>query len=260
VTLFPLSVFVFRAQMGAVDPTDVFIPILLTTYIGTVSAFMLVAWIQKIRILDPVILLYLGGFSAAIIGMVLWFLHLPAEEMQQQSALFSHIAILTVVALIVGAGILKKIEIFSEFIEGAKEGFTTAVKIIPYLVAMLAAIALFRSSGLLELIMNGVRNVVLLTGFDARWIDGLPTGLMKTLSGSGARAMMIDAMQAHGADSFTGRLVSVIQGSTETTFYVLAVYFGSVGIKNMRYALACGLFADAIGFIAAVGVTYWFFG
>lgn len=260
VTIFPVTVLVYRAQMGALDPTDVFIPILLATYTSTLAGFLLVARIQRIRLWDPVILLYLGGLSAVVGGLAIWFMQLSSAQMQAQSALLSHVAILLTVAVIVGGGLLRRVPVFEVFIEGAKEGFATAVRIIPYLVAMLAAIALLRASGVMDLLMRVIHDGIVLTGSDPRWVEGIPTGLMKTLSGSGARAMMLDVMQTHGADSFAGRLVSVIQGSTETTFYVLAVYFGSVGIKNMRYALACGLFADLMGFIAAVGVTYWFFG
>jgi spore maturation protein SpmA len=260
VTIFPIAVFVYRAQMGALDPTDVFIPILLATYSSTLAGFLLVAWIQRIRVFDPVVLLYIGGLSVVVGGLALWFMHLPAAAMQAQSALLSHVAILFTVALIVGGGLLKRVAVFEVFIEGAKDGFSTAVRIIPYLVAMLAAIALLRASGVIPLLMQGIHDLVMLMGYDPRWIEGIPTGIMKVLSGSGARAMMLETMQTYGADSFAGRLVSVIQGSTETTFYILAVYFGSVGIKNMRYTLACGLFADLMGFIAAVSMTYWFFG
>lgn len=260
VTIFPMAVFIYRAQMGALDPTDVFIPILLATYSSTLVGFLLVAWIQRIRVFDPVVLLYIGGLSAAVGGLAMWFMHLPTAAMQAQSSLLSSVAILFTVALMVGGGLLKRVAVFDAFIEGAKEGFSTAVRIIPYLVAMMAAIALLRASGVIDLLMGGVHNLVVLTGYDPRWVEGIPPGIMRVLSGSGARAMMIETMQTHGADSFAGRLVSVIQGSTETTFYILAVYCGSVGIKNIRYALACGLFADLMGFIAAVAMTYWFFG
>jgi spore maturation protein SpmA len=259
-SIFPMAVFIYRAQMGALDPTDVFIPILLATYSSTLAGFLLVAWIQRIRVFDPVVLLYIGGLSAAVGGLAMWFMHLPTAAMQAQSSLLSSVAILFTVALMVGGGLLKRVAVFDAFIEGAKEGFSTAVRIIPYLVAMMAAIALLRTSGIIDLLMGAVHNLVVLTGYDPRWVEGIPTGIMRVLSGSGARAMMIETMQTHGADSFAGRLVSVIQGSTETTFYILAVYCGSVGIKNIRYALACGLFADLMGFIAAVAMTYWFFG
>lgn len=260
ITLFPMSVFFYRAQLGAAEPTDVFIPILLTTYFGTLAGFLLVAKIQRLPLKDPIVLLYLGGISLIIGAIAFWFMHLSTEDMQAHSSLLSHIAILSIVALIVGGGLIKGVPIFDVFIEGATEGFKTAVKLIPYLVAMLAAIALLRTSGVIDLLMRVIQNAVLAIGYDPRWVDGIPTALIKILSGSGGRALMIDTMQVQGADSFAGRLVSIIQGSTETTFYVLAVYFGAVGIKNIRYALACGLFADLAGFIAAVGVTYWFFG
>lgn len=259
VTIFPMAVFVYRAQLGAIDPTDVFVPTLLASYLSTLIGFLLVAWIQRIRMFDPVVLGYLGGLSTVVGGLAVWFMHLPSDMMQAQSALLSHLAILFTIFLIVGGGLLKRVAVFDVFIEGAKEGFATAIFIIPYLVAMLAGIALLRSSGMVDLLMRAVHDVIMAIGYDPRWVEGIPTGLMKILSGSGARALMIETMQTHGADSFAGRLVSVIQGSSETTFYILAVYFGAVGIKNIRYALACGLFADAVGFIAAVMMTYWFF-
>lgn len=260
ITLFPMTVFFYRAQLGAAQPTDVFIPILLTTYFGTLAGFLLVAKLQRLPLKDPIVLLYLGSISLIIGAIAFWFMHLSTEEMQNHSSLLSHIAILLTVALIVGGGLIKGVPVFDVFIEGATEGFKTAVKLIPYLVAMLAAIALLRTSGVIDLLMRVIHNAVLTIGYDPRWVDGIPTALIKILSGSGGRALMIDTMQVQGADSFAGRLVSIIQGSTETTFYVLAIYFGAVGIKNIRYALACGLFADLAGFIAAVGVTYWFFG
>lgn len=259
-TLFPMTVFFYRTQMGALNPTDVFIPILLATYISTLAGFFLIAHIQKINVFSRVVLLYIGGITLVLGGLAAWFMHLSQEAMQAQSAILSQLAILATLFLIVGGGLLKRVAVFDVFIEGAKEGFTTAVKLIPYLVAMLTAIGLLRASGVIDLVMHAIHQAVLLIGYDPRWVDGIPTAVMKTLSGSGGRALMLETMQTHGADSFAGRLVSIIQGSTETTFYVLAVYFGSVGIKNIRYALACGLFADLASFIAAIFMTYWFFG
>ncbi|MEO8170037.1 MAG: nucleoside recognition domain-containing protein [Oxalobacteraceae bacterium] len=260
VTLFPVTIFAYRAQLGAADPTDVFIPILIATYISTLFGFIAVALVQKINLFDRVILSYMVGLSLLMGGLTLWFARLPAAQMQAQSSLISNFALLLLVVVFIGGAALKRVNVYDAFIDGAKEGFATAVRIIPYLVAMLVGIAVLRASGALDLLMNGIRFVVAGIGWDTRFVDGVPTALMKTLSGSGARGMMIDTMKTQGADSFAGHLVSVIQGSTETTFYVLAVYFGSVGIKHTRHAVQCGLFADLAGFIAAVSVTYLFFG
>lgn len=260
VTLFPVTIFTYRAQMGAVNPTDIFIPLLIATYCSTLIGVITVAAVQKINILDRVILMYLGGFSALVFGLLAYFASLTQEQMLAQSAIISNVVIFSLVIAFIVAAAWQRVNAYEAFIEGAKEGFTTAVMIIPYLVAMLVAIGVFRASGALELIADGVRSGVLAIGLDDRFIDALPTALMKPFSGSGARAMMIDTMEVHGADSFAGRLASIMQGSTETTFYVLAVYFGSVGIKKVRHAVGCGLAADAAGITAAILVAYWFFG
>ncbi|NMM25941.1 MAG: spore maturation protein [Glaciimonas sp.] len=260
VTLFPVTIFAYRAQLGAADPTDVFIPILIATYIATLFGFIAVALVQKINLFDRVILTYMVVLTVLVGGLTLWFAHLSAVQMQAQSSLISNFLLLLLVVVFIGGAALKRVNVYDAFIDGAKEGFTTAVRIIPYLVAMLVGIAVLRASGALDLLMNAIRYAVSGIGWDTRFVDGVPTALMKTLSGSGARGMMIDTMKTQGADSFSGHLVSVIQGSTETTFYVLAVYFGSVGIKHTRHAVQCGLFADLVGFIAAVAVTYLFFG
>lgn len=260
VTLFPVSIFAYRAQMGAQDPTDVFIPLVIASYVATLAGVIVTALVQRLKLWDPVMLAYLGGLSAVVAGIVAWFMRLPPQEMQAQSSLLSNCLLTAIVAGIVAAGLLKRINVYDAFIEGAKEGFQVAIGIVPYLIAMLMAIALLRASGALELGIGAVRTWVAANGFDARWVDGLPTGVMKTLSGSGARGLMLDTMKAHGPDSFVGRLVSILQGSSETTFYVLAVYFGAVNIKNSRYAAACGILADVVGFIAAVAVAYLFFG
>lgn len=260
VTLFPVTVFAYRAQLGAADPTDVFIPILIATYVSTLFGFIGVALVQKINLFDRVILSYMVGLSLLMGGITLWFAGLPAAQMQAQSSLISNFLLLLLVVVFIGGAALKRVNVYDSFIDGAKEGFATAVRIIPYLVAMLVGIAVLRASGALDVLMNAIRALVALAGWDTRFVDGVPTALMKTLSGSGARGLMIDTMKTQGADSFAGRLVSVIQGSTETTFYVLAVYFGSVGIKHTRHAVQCGLFADLVGFIAAVAVAYLFFG
>ena len=259
VTLFPVTIFTYRAQMGAANPTDVFLPILLATYASTLVGLLVVASVQKINLFDKVVLAYLIGFSSVVFGLLTYFSTLSQADMLAQSALISHITLFSLVIIFIVGAIIQKVNAYEAFIDGAKEGFETAIKIIPYLVAMLVAIGVFRASGALDLLAGGLRHVVLAFNMDDRFIDALPTALMKPFSGSGARAMMIDTMQVYGADSFAGRLASIVQGSTETTFYVLAVYFGSVGIKNIRNAAACGLAADFAGMTAAIAVAYWFF-
>ena len=260
VTLLPVTIFTYRAQLGAADPTDVFVPLLITTYIGTLVGLFVTGFFQKLHLWNRVTLAYLGGATALVGGMVGYFGSLDAAEMTRQSSILSNVLLFGIVATFLLMAVRRRVNAYEAFVEGAKEGFHTAVTIIPYLVAMLVAIAVFRASGALDLLMGVMRNLVLGLGFDARWIDGLPTALMKPFSGSGARAMMIDTMQTHGADSFAGRLASIVQGSTETTFYVLAVYFGAVGIKRVRHAVACGLIADVAGILAAIGMAYLFFG
>ncbi len=260
VTLFPVTIFTYRAQMGAANPTDVFIPILIATYCSTLIGLVTVATVQKINLLDKVVLAYLGGISAVVFGLLGYFSSLSQTQMLVQSAMISNIVIFTLVIAFIVAAAWQRVNAYEAFIEGAKEGFNTAVMIIPYLVAMLVAIGVFRASGALDLLADGVRASVLFFGFDDRFVDALPTALMKPFSGSGARAMMIDTMDVHGADSFAGRLASIVQGSTETTFYVLAVYFGAVGIQKVRHAVSCGLAADIAGITAAIFIAYWFFG
>ena len=260
VTLFPVTIFTYRAQMGAANPTDVFIPILIATYASTLIGLLTVAAVQKINLLDKVILAYLGTFSVFVFGLLAYFSTLPQAQMLVQSALISNVVLFSLVMLFIAGAVFKKVNAYDAFIDGAKEGFDTAITIIPYLVAMLVAIGVFRASGALELLSDGLRNITLSFNMDDRFIDAIPTALMKPFSGSGARAMMIDTMRVHGADSFAGRLSSIVQGSTETTFYVLAVYFGSVGIKKIRHAAACGLAADIAGILTAIAVAYLFFG
>jgi spore maturation protein SpmA len=260
VTLFPVTIFTYRAQMGAANPTDVFIPLLIATYCSTLVGLITVAAVQKINLLDKVVLAYLGGISAVVFGLLAYFASLSQQQMLVQSAMISNIVIFTLVIAFITAAAWQRINAYEAFIEGAKEGFSTAVMIIPYLVAMLVAIGVFRASGALDLLAEGMRSAVLFFGLDDRFIDALPTALMKPFSGSGARAMMIDTMEVHGADSFAGRLSSIVQGSTETTFYVLAVYFGAVGIQKVRHAVSCGLAADIAGITAAIFIAYWFFG
>ncbi len=259
VTLLPVTIFTYRAQLGALDPTDVFIPILMATYCSTLAGFLFVAAVQRIR-LDGVVLLWLGGITAVVGGLAFYFASLPAAQMTAESSVLSNFLLLALLVIFLIGALVQRINAYEAFIEGAKEGFHTAVTIIPYLVAMLVAIGMLRASGALPAFVEGIRGLVLMLGFDAAWVDALPTMVMKPLSGSGARAMMIETMQASGADSFAGRLASIVQGSSETTFYVLAVYFGSVGIKRVRHAVAGGLIADLGGFIAAVLAAYLFFG
>jgi len=260
VTLFPITIFTYRAELGATNPTDVFIPILIATYMSTLAGILAVARVQKINLLDKVILAYFSFFTLIIALILGYFSTLTKAQMLQQSALISHIILFSLIILFLAGAVYRRVNAYDAFIEGAKEGFSTAITIIPYLVAMLVAIGVFRASGALHLIEHGVRNLVLFIGMDDRFIDALPTALMKPFSGSGARAMMIDTMKTHGADSFAGHMAAIVQGSTETTFYVLAVYFGAVGVKNIRHAAACGIIADFAGILAAILVTYWFFG
>ncbi|WP_296750176.1 spore maturation protein [Thiobacillus sp.] len=260
VTLLPVTIFTFRAQLGAADPTDVFVPLLIVTYIGTLTGLFVTGFFQKLHLWNRVTLAYLGGATALIGGLVAYFSALPAAEMTRQSSILSNVVLFGIIVVFLLMAVKRRINAYEAFVEGAKEGFHTAVTIIPYLVAMLVAIGVFRASGALDLLMDALRAAVHGAGFDARWVDAMPTALMKPFSGSGARAMMIDTMQAHGADSFAGRLASIVQGSTETTFYVLAVYFGAVGIRRVRHAVACGLIADLAGILAAIGIAYLFFG
>ncbi|MBA6390771.1 spore maturation protein [Colwellia sp. BRX10-3] len=260
VTLFPVTVFVYRAQQGALNPTDVFVPILLATFASTLAGLFAVAFVQKIKLYQQVILLYLAAGIALVGGVVVYFSTLSAQLLAQQSSLMGNLLIFSTLISFLFFALKRKVNVYDSFIEGAKQGFETSIKIIPYLLAMLCAIGVFRASGALDILVDGIRQLVLFFNGDTRFVDALPTAFMKPLSGSGARAMMIETMNAHGADSFAGRLASIVQGSTETTFYVLAVYFGSVGIRYSRHALACGLIADLAGITAAVGICYWFFG
>jgi spore maturation protein SpmA len=260
VTLFPVTIFTYRAQLGAAHPTDVFIPILIATYMSTLAGLLAVAYVQKINLLDKIVVAYLGGFTLIVGGILAYFSSLPQQQMLEQSALISNFILFSLVITFILGAINKGINAYDAFIEGAKEGFHTATTIIPYLVAMLVAIGVFRASGALELLADLARYVVRYFMLDDRFVDALPTALMKPFSGSGARAMMIDTMKTMGADSFAGRLSSIVQGSSETTFYVLAIYFGSVGIKHIRHAAACGIIADFAGIVASIFVAYWFFG
>jgi spore maturation protein SpmA len=259
VTVIPATIFVYRAQMGAADPTDVFIPMLIATFCSTMVGLVVTATVQRLQLWSPVVLAYLGGLTALVVAMIFYFSQLDRETMQLQSSVLSNFVIFSVIVGFVFLAALRRVPLYDSFVEGAKDGFKVAVGIIPYLVAMLVAIAVVRASGALDLVLDGVRWLVSIAGVDTQWVEGLPTALMRPLSGSGARGLMLETMETHGADSFVGRLVSVIQGSTETTFYILAVYFGSVGIRRTRHALACGLAADVAGAVAAILVCYLFF-
>jgi spore maturation protein SpmA len=260
VTIFPVTIFTYRAQLGAADPTDVFIPILIATYVSTLVGLIATATVQRINLINRAVLGYLGAITLLVLGLVSYFASLDPLEMQRQSAIMSNFLLFALIVLFIAGAVRKRENVYEAFIEGARDGFQIAVGIIPYLVAMLVAIGVFRASGGFDLLTGAIRSMAESFGWDTRFVDGIPTALMKPLSGSGARAMMVDTMHIHGADSFAGRLVSVIQGSTETTFYVLALYFGAVGIRKARHAIACGLLADLGGVLAAIAVTYFFFG
>ena len=258
-TIIPISIMVYRVQLGAVNPSDVFIPILLATFFSTLAGLISVAWHQKINLLDKTILAYLGGLTAFIVAIIWYFSGLEKEQIQAISGVASNLIIFSVIITFMLLALRKKVNVYDAFIEGAKDGFGTAIVIIPYLIAILVAIGVFRTSGALEWIISGISWAFQQMGFNTDFIPALPTALMKPLSGSGARGMMVDTMKMYGADSFAGRVACTIQGSADTTFYILAVYFGSVGIKNTRYALTCGLIADFVGIVAAILLAYLFF-
>lgn len=260
VTLIPATIFVYRAQLGAADPTDIFIPILIATFFSSMVGLLVTSLVQRLKIWDPVVMAYLGGMTAVVGAMVVYFSGLEQEVLERQSSIVSNFLIFAVIITFLGLAAQRRVPVYETFVEGAKEGFQVAIGIIPYLVTMLVAIGVLRASGALDLFLDGVRWGVERSGLDSRWVDGLPTAMMRPLSGSGARGLMLETMEAQGVDSFAGRLVSTIQGSTETTFYVLAVYFGSVGIRRTRHAIACGLTADIAGAVAAILVCYLFFG
>ena len=258
-TIIPISIMVYRAQLGAVNPSDIFIPILLATYFSTIAGLISVAIMQKIKLWDKVILAYLGGLTAFIIVLIAYFSSLEKEQITKVSAVVSNVFLFSIIIAFILLAVRKKVNVYESFIDGAKEGFTIAIKIIPYLVAILVAIGVFRASGTMDIIIEGAARFCSFIGVNSDFVEALPTALMKPLSGSGARGMMVDAMQTHGADSFVGRLASTLQGATDTTFYIIAVYFGAVGIKNTRYAVTCGLIADFAGIIAAIAIAYLFF-
>ncbi len=256
----PISIMMYRAQAGAANPTDVFLPILLATFIATFVGIITLCIKQRIRLMDPVLLSWLGGMALIILGIVWFFSALPQEAVQVYSGFIANFLLLGVIVAFLVAGLFKKINMYNTFIEGAKEGFKTAVMIIPYLVAILVAIGMFRASGAMDVITDGLEAFVTWLGIDAQWVAALPTALMKPLSGSGSRGMMVDLMNTYGADAFVSRVSAAIQGSTDTMFYVLAVYFGSVGVTKTRYAVPYALLADVTGSIAGIIAAYIFFG
>ena len=258
-TLIPVSIMVYRAQMGAAQPTDIFIPILLATFFSTIVGIIITSLFQRINLLNRTVLLTLGGACTLVVAVIWGFSQMDSETMNRWSTTVANILLMTIITGFIVAGVRKKVNVYDAFIEGAKEGFTTAVRIIPYLVAILVGIGVFRASGAMDMLIGGLRAGVDACGVDAQWVDAMPTALMKPLSGSGARGMMVDAMTTYGADSFVGRLSSVFQGSTDTTFYILAVYFGSVGVSKTRHAVTCGLLADLAGILAAIAICYLFF-
>ena len=259
-TLVPVSILAYRAQMGAAQPTDVFVPILLATFFATLAGIIVTSLYQRINLLNRTMLLTMLGVSAVVAAIIWGFSRLDSAMMNTVSISSASILLMVIIVGFIVAAMRKKVNVYDAFIEGAKEGFTTAVRIIPYLVAILVAIAVFRASGAMDALMDGIKWCINLTGANAEFVDALPTAIMKPLSGSGARGMMVDAMTQYGADSFVGRLSCIFQGSTDTTFYILAVYFGSVGIRYTRHAVACGLLADLAGIVSAIFIAYMFFG
>ena len=258
-TLIPVSIMVYRAQMGAAQPTDIFVPILLATFFSTLAGIIFTSLYQRINLINRTMLLTLGGMSAVVAAIIWGFAQMDKAQMNVVSNSVANIMLMLIIVMFILAGMRKKVNVYDAFIEGAKDGFTTAVRIIPYLVAILVGIGVFRASGAMDMLVDGIKWTVAALGGNTDFVGALPTALMKPLSGSGARGMMVDAMTTYGADSFVGRLSCIFQGSTDTTFYILAVYFGSVGIRYTRHAVACGLLADLAGVIAAIAICYMFF-
>lgn len=259
-TIIPISIMVYRAQMGAAMPTDVFVPILLATFFSTLAGIVAVSVCQRINLLNRTIMLFLGGISAIVASIIYAISQIPKDLINSYSSAVANILLFSIIICFIVAGIKKRTNVYDAFVEGAKEGFNTAIRIIPYLIAILVGIGVFRASGAMDFIIEGVETLVKACGLDTNFVAALPTALMKPLSGSGARGLMVDAMTTFGADSFVGRLACIFQGSTDTTFYILAVYFGSVGVVKTRHAVPCGLIADAAGIIASIFICYLFFG
>ena len=258
-TLIPISVMVYRAQMGAANPSDIFLPILLTTFFSTMAGLISVAAVPLINLFDRVVMAYLGGLTAMIAAIIHYFSRLPSEEVELVSTVVANVLLFGIISLFIFMAAVRRVNVYEAFIEGAKEGFPVVIKIIPYLVAILVAIGVFRASGAMDLMVAGIGSGFMFMGLNTDFIEALPTALMKPLSGSGARGMMVDAMQTHGADSFIGRLTSTFQGSTDTTFYIIALYFGSVSVRKTRHAVACGLIADGTAIVAGIFIGYLFF-
>ena len=258
-TLIPVSIMVYRAQMGAANPSDIFLPILLTTFFSTMAGLISVAVVQRINLFDRVIVGYLGGLTAVIAGIIYYFSSLPPEQVEVVSTVVANVLLFGIITLFILMPAIRRVNVYEAFIEGAKEGFPVVIKIIPYLVAILVAIGVFRASGAMDILVMGIGRGFTMLGMNTDFIEALPTALMKPLSGSGARGMMVDAMQTHGADSFVGRLTSTFQGSTDTTFYIIALYFGSVSVRKTRHAIACGLIADGTAIVAGIFIAYLFF-
>jgi spore maturation protein SpmA len=258
-TVIPISIMVYRAQAGAANPSDVFLPILLATFCSTLAALIAVAAVQRINLFHPVVLAYLLGFIGLVAGTLVYFSGLPQEQVQVISTVVANVTLFGIIGVFILLAVIRRINVYEAFIEGAKEGFSVAIRIIPYLVAILVAIGVFRASGTLDYLVAGLGRMFTAFGLPADFIPALPTALMKPLSGSGARGMMVDAMNTYGADSFVGRLSATFQGATDTTFYSIALYFGSVGIRKTRLAVPVGLFADFVGIVAAIFIAYLFF-
>lgn len=259
-TLIPVSIMVYRAQMGAAQPTDIFVPILLATFFSTLAGIIVTSLYQRINLINRTMLLTLGGMCAVVAAIIWGFSQMDKSQMNVVSTSVANILLMTIIVVFILAGMRHRVNVYDAFIEGAKDGFTTAVRIIPYLVAILVGIGVFRASGAMDMLIDGIKWIVSTLGGNTDFVGALPTALMKPLSGSGARGMMVDAMTTYGADSFVGRLSCIFQGSTDTTFYILAVYFGSVGVRYTRHAVACGLLADLAGVVAAIAICYMFFG
>ncbi len=259
-TLLPVSIFMYRAQQGSLDPTGVFLPILLATSVSSLVGLLAVAFMQRLKLWDPVVLAYLGGVVLLLSGLVASLASLSAQALAATSSLIGNLVLIGLIVGFLSVAAWRKVPVYDSFVEGAKQGFEVSVSILPYLLAMLVAIGVLRASGALDAALAGLRYGFAALGVDTRFVDALPTALIKPFSGSGARAMMLETMKNFGVDSFPARVAAVIQGSTETTFYVLAVYFGSVGVKHARHAVGCALIADLAGVLAAIGVCYWFFG
>ncbi|HUS87725.1 MAG TPA: nucleoside recognition domain-containing protein [Bacteroidales bacterium] len=259
-TIIPITIMVYRAQLGAANPADIFIPILLATFFSTITGLIAVSIVQKIKLFDRIVLAYIGGLTAIIVFAIWIFSRMPEEDITRVSTFAANFILFGIIISFILLGVIRRINVYETFIEGAREGFSVAIRIIPYLVAILVAIGVFRASGAMDMLVNGITSLLDWAGIDTGFTGALPTALMKPLSGSGARGMMIDAMTTYGADSFVGRLSSTVQGATDTTFYIIAVYFGAVGIRNTRYAVTCGLIADFAGIMASIFLAYLFFG